>query len=173
MPELAADFVACARRKLADHAAQVIRCAGLLSDAEAWQRVNEHSHSVANLLLHLRGNVLMWIVDGLGGQRFDRDRPAEFAARGPAPVAPLVEQLQEALRRADEVLAGLGADALARNYTIQGYDVTGLAAVFHVVEHFAFHTGQIISMTKALRNCDLSLYDAQGRRIDARRTTVP
>lgn len=173
MPELAADFVAFARRKLADHAAQAVRCAGLLSDAEAWQRVNEHSHSVANLLLHLRGNVLMWIVDGVGGQRFDRDRPAEFAARGPAPVAPLVEQLQDALRRADEVLAGLGADALEHTYTIQGYDVTGLEAVFHVVEHFAFHTGQIISMTKALRNCDLSLYDAQGRRIDARRTAVP
>ncbi len=173
MPELTADFVAFARRKLADHAAQVVRCAGLLSDAEAWQRVNEHSNSVANLLLHLRGNVLMWIVDGLGGQPFDRDRPAEFAARGPAPLAPLVEQLQDALRRADEVLAGIDADALVSKYAIQGYDVTGLEAVFHVVEHFAFHTGQIISMTKALRNCDLSLYDAQGRRLDARRTAVP
>jgi uncharacterized damage-inducible protein DinB len=45
--------------------------------------------------------------------------------------------------------------------------VTGVATVFHVVEHFSFHTGQIVSMTKLFTGKDLSLYDAQGMRIAA------
>jgi len=39
-------------------------------------------------------------------------------------------------------------------------------AVFHAVEHFSFHTGQIIYATKALRDVDLSLYDSAGRKLD-------
>jgi hypothetical protein len=40
--------------------------------------------------------------------------------------------------------------------------VTILEAVFHVVEHFAMHTGQIISLTKMLTNRDLAFYDFSG-----------
>jgi hypothetical protein len=61
------------------------------------------------------------------------------------------------------VIERLDAAALERGYEIQGYQVTGVVAVFHVVEHFAGHAAQIVHITKALRDVDLSLYDAQGR----------
>ena len=46
-------------------------------------------------------------------------------------------------------------DSLAAKHTIQGLHVNGLEAVFHVVEHFSYHTGQIIYITKLKRAHDL------------------
>jgi uncharacterized damage-inducible protein DinB len=34
-----------------------------------------------------------------------------------------------------------------------------LDAIYHVVEHFSMHTGQIILLAKALTNSDLKFYD--------------
>ena len=53
------------------------------------------------------------------------------------------------------MLAGLSDDSLARKHTIQGLHVTGLEAVFHVSEHFSYHTGQIVYITKLKRSRDL------------------
>ena len=53
------------------------------------------------------------------------------------------------------MLRKLNAEALARTYSIQGFRVTGLRAVFTVAEHFSHHAGQIILMTKMLGGKDL------------------
>ena len=37
--------------------------------------------------------------------------------------------------------------------------MTLLAAVFHAVEHFSMHTGQVILLTKMLADEDLAFYD--------------
>ena len=59
------------------------------------------------------------------------------------------------MAEAGRVLAGLSARDLSRKLVIQGYRVTGFQAVFHVTEHFAYHTGQIIFVTKLKRGKDL------------------
>ena len=59
---------------------------------------------------------------------------------------------------ADEVLDSLDDEALMTRRTIQNYDVTVLEAVYHVVEHFGMHTGQIILLSKARIAEDLSLW---------------
>ncbi len=158
------EFCSSAVRKLEQDAAQIARCAGLLSLDELWSRPNEHCNSVANLVLHLTGNLRQWIVSGVGGEPFGRDRPAEFAARDARPADEILPPLLHTVRRAGEILAALSAEALGRRHAIQGYHVSAMQAVFHVVEHFSFHTGQIVHITKALKNVDLSLYDEQGRR---------
>lgn len=84
-----------------------------------------------------------------------RDRDSEFAERGPIARKVLVERLKRTVREACEVLDGLPEAALSRKFTIQGLHVTGLEAVAHVVEHFAYHTGQIIYITKLKRGFDL------------------
>jgi uncharacterized damage-inducible protein DinB len=165
--------IAYATSKIRDHVAQIRRCVGLLNDDQLWYRPNESSNSVANLLLHLRGNIAQWIIGGLGGKPCERDRPAEFAARGSISRTQLLGPLEETAGAAYEVLQALPADGLCREYLIQDYRVSGLAAVIHVVEHLAFHTGQVVTMTKWLVDVDLSLYDEQGRRRDGRRQDVP
>lgn len=168
MPEtqLWHDFLTASTAKLRSDMAQIIRCASMLSDAQAWSRPNEHCNSVANLILHLTGNISQWICAGLGGDAIARDRPAEFAAREVRPVRPLTESLQATIDRAIAVIGALDESTLARLHTIQKYEVAGLLAVFHVVEHFSFHTGQIIHITKTILDVDLSLYDPQGRPLD-------
>lgn len=170
---LANAFTEYAARKLEDHYAQIARCAGLLTDEQLWFRPNERSNSVANLLLHLRGNIRQWVLTGLAGQAIHRERQAEFDARGPMPRERVVGPLAEAVTAVCQVIRGLGAKELARARTIQEYRVTGIAAVMHVVEHFAFHTGQIVTTTKWLLNVDLSLYDEHGHRRDGRTDDVP
>src|SRR5262245_32113644 len=102
MPEsnAAAVFTGYAARKLEDHFAQIRRCAALLSDEQLWYRPNEHSNSVGNLLLHLNGNIRQWILGGVGGQTIQRNRQAEFDARGPMPrqhvLDPLVKTVDAA-----------------------------------------------------------------------------
>ena len=160
---LLTDFVTNAARKIDQDRRQIVRCANLLTESEAWSRPNERCNSVANQILHLTGNIRQWILGGLDGQAIERDRPAEFAARGPAPVLPIVRLFEEAVDAVTAVIAGLDGPQLTRNYRIQGYEVSGLIAVFHVAEHVSFHTGQIVHITKAIKAVDLSVYDAQGR----------
>lgn len=173
MESVAQQFTEFSATKLEESLANVRRCTALLDDAGVWWRPNEVSNSIGNLVLHLAGNVRQWVVAGLGGEPFDRDRPAEFAARETRPASEALDELTAVMTRAAAVIRGLEDAALVAEYEVQGYRVTGTAVVAHVVEHFSFHTGQIVSTAKLILNRDLSLYDAQGRRIDGERDGVP
>jgi uncharacterized damage-inducible protein DinB len=133
----------------------IVECLQQLSEDEIWWRPNPASNSAGNLVLHLCGNVRQWIISGLGGVEDRRERDREFAERGPLPRQALVTQLRRTVRDACRVLAKLSDDSLARKYDIQGYHASGMAAAYHVVEHFSYHTGQIIYITKLKRAQDL------------------
>jgi len=133
----------------------IVECLQQLSEEEIWWRPNSASNSAGNLILHLCGNVREWIISGLGGAEDKRERDREFAERGPIPRQALVTQLRRTIRDACRVIARLSDDSLSQKYTIQGYHVTGMDAAFHVAEHFGYHTGQIIYITKLKRAQDL------------------
>lgn len=133
----------------------IVKCLHQLSEEEIWWRPNPASNSAGNLALHLCGNVRQWIIAGLGGAQFKRERDREFAEQGPIPRQVLITQLRRTVRDACRALAKLSDDSLAQKYAIQGYHVTGLDAVFQVTEHFGYHTGQIIYITKLKRAQDL------------------
>ena len=59
---------------------------------------------------------------------------------------------------ATAVFSSLTKAELHTHYDIQGYHVTGLHAVYQVVEHFGLHYGQISYITKMLRDNDLGFY---------------
>ena len=87
-----------------------------------------------------------------------RDRDAEFDSRGPLPADALAARLGRVVREADAVLARVTPDGLRQRREIQGYDVSVLQAIYHAVEHFAEHTGQIIWVTKHLTGESLDFY---------------
>ena len=70
----------------------------------------------------------------------------------------LLEQLDKTLQEAVATLQSLEPDSLERACQIQTYEVTGLQAIFQVVEHFSYHTGQILFITKQLQDIDLGFY---------------
>lgn len=116
---------------------------------QLWQRAHAASNSPANLVLHLAGNVRQWIVSGVGGAPDVRQRDAEFAAREGADLETLLDTLDAACGDAVAVLNRLDAVALEETRTIQGRRTTVFAAIYHVVEHFSGHTGQLILLAKA------------------------
>jgi hypothetical protein len=70
----------------------------------------------------------------------------------------LLERLGATLGEGAEVLARLTEKDLVARYLIQGYNVSGLEAVYQVVEHFGMHYGQIAYIAKSLSGRDLGFY---------------
>jgi uncharacterized damage-inducible protein DinB len=156
-------FIAQAQNMLKqDYLPRIVTCLDGLSPQQIWWRPNPASNSVGNLVLHLSGNVRQWIISGLGGAADHRQRDTEFAEQGPMPRRVLISRLRKTVTEACRVLDRLTIDDLARAYTIQGFQVTGLEAVFHVTEHFSHHAGQIIQITKMLQGRDLEFTHLPG-----------
>ena len=141
-----------------DFLPKVERCLDRLTDEDVWWRPNGASNSIGNLMLHLSGNVTQWILGGVGGQARERHRQQEFDERTHIPAKDLLAKLRSVVEEAVEVIRGLDDKALLARHRIQDYDVTGLEAIYHVVEHFSMHTGQIILLTKARTGEDMNLW---------------
>jgi len=160
-------FLEFSRKKLLEQYWPRLRsCVEGLSDEQVWWRPNDASNSIGNLILHLNGNVRQWLVSSFKRADDLRDRPAEFRERRLIPASALLEKLGTTLKEASEVLASLSEADLLTTFQIQGYTVTGLYAVYQVVEHFGLHYGQIVYITKLLRGEDLRFYrelDTTGR----------
>jgi uncharacterized damage-inducible protein DinB len=152
-------FLEFSRHKLLDHYWTRLRaCVEPLSEEQVWWRPNEASNSIGNLILHLNGNVRQWLLDSFNGTSDERNRPAEFAATSGLTAAQLLERLSATMAEAEAVLVRLTEEELAAPYEIQGYHLTGLEAVYQVVEHFGLHFGQIAYITKSLSGRDLGFY---------------
>jgi hypothetical protein len=165
--ELTADFLAFSREKLLEQYWPRLRgCVESLTDEQVWWRPNEASNSIGNLILHLNGNVRQWIVSPFNKLEDKRDRPAEFSERRIIPASELLAKLSATMQEASEVLARITEADLQTSFQIQGYKVTGLRAIYQVVEHFAMHYGQIVFITKLVQEKDLGFYrelDKTGR----------
>ena len=129
-----------------------------LSQEQIWWRPNEASNSVGNLILHLNGNVWQWLVASFNRLTDERDRPAEFSATGDLSAADLLARLGQTMDEASKVLARLTEEDLLATWHIQGYSVSGLTAVYQVIEHFGLHYGQIVYITEMQEGRDLGFY---------------
>jgi hypothetical protein len=143
---------------VSEYLPKIERCLVRLTDEDVWSRPNEASNSIGNLLLHLRGNIVQWIIGGVAGRAYERHRQGEFDERTHIPSKELLARLRVAVEEADAIIRGLDAASLLINHRIQQYEVTALEAIYHVVEHFGMHTGQIILLTKARTGDDLRLW---------------
>jgi uncharacterized damage-inducible protein DinB len=160
MPDASRVFIEKSRNLLAsEYVPKIERCLDLLTDEDIWWRPNDASNSIGNLMLHLCGNVTMWIIGGVGKLPFDRNRQLEFDERREISSAELRGRLKSVVAQADDVLKEVDATELLSRRHIQGYDVTVLEAVYHVVEHFSMHTGQIILISKTRVGQDLKLWE--------------
>jgi len=161
--DIAAEFLAQSRRYLAsEYPAKIRHCLDVVPADAIWHRDHESSNSIGNLLLHLSGNIRQWIVSGVGGAPDARQRSAEFDARDGEDGAALMQRLLATVREADDVLASLDAKRLAESRMIQGRNVRVLDAVYHVVEHFLMHTGQIILLAKRFAPGRVQFYEDAG-----------
>lgn len=127
-----------------------------------WWRPNPMANSAGNLVLHLAGNVRQWVVSGIGGAPDTRQRDEEFASSGGWEPDALLSRLHDAVQAADQVLAHLDPQSLGNVRTIQGRATTVFSAIYHVVEHFGGHTGQIILLAKQFTPGAVRFYEDAG-----------
>ncbi|MBI1899222.1 MAG: DUF1572 family protein [Acidobacteria bacterium] len=151
-------FLQFSADKLRQLEARDRECLSRLTYEQAWARDADAQNAVGNLVLHLCGNLRQWIISAVGGKPDIRMRDREFAARGDIEVADLQERLRATVEEAAAVIESLPPERLAGKVRVQNYEVTVLEAIYHVVEHFAQHTGQIIFATKLHTRQDLGFY---------------
>lgn len=100
------------------------------------------------LATHLAGAGEYWVLHAAGGQPLDRDRPAEFRARGnleelKARYARLMEASAKVLRQLDEGELARLPD-LGETFAARGERPWTVAeCLMHAVEHTAVHVGHL------------------------------
>lgn len=151
-------FLDFSTKKLRQLAERIDTCLDRLDERQVWMREAETQNAVGNLVLHLCGNVGQWLLAGVGSEPDTRNRDAEFEARASVTIPELRSRLRTTIDEAAEVLAGVTADRLTQKVRIQAYEMSVLEAIYHVVEHFAQHTGQILFATKLFTREDLGFY---------------
>jgi uncharacterized damage-inducible protein DinB len=156
------DFLETSAKRMRAAHERIQVCLEKLDDEQIWLRTGDNANACGNLCLHLAGNVRQWILHGVGGQPDLRNRDAEFAARGGARMgmskADLAAQLRSTVEEACALIDALPDASLTEIRHPQSHTVTVLEAIYHVVEHFSLHTGQIIFLTKAVTGEDLGFY---------------
>ena len=132
--------------------AQVRECLAQLDDEQIWWRPNESSNSIGNLVIHLSGSLNHYLNRGIGGFEYDRDRAAEFAERRHIPKDELQAIFDDMVSKAEQTFDALTIDRLGdpspepKMYTLVVEDVIS------VMSHIANHTGQILWITKMLKD---------------------
>jgi uncharacterized damage-inducible protein DinB len=137
---------------------RIKKCLAELTEEEVWNRPNDNLSSIGNLTLHLIGNVTQYITHGIGGSADHRIRDEEFSTTVSYRKSQLILKLDSFEAEVRNALALFQPSDLDRHFLIQGFDLTGIGVLTHVVEHFSYHTGQITWYTKFLKNKDMGYY---------------
>lgn len=113
-------------------------------DASVWAIPEGISNSSGTLVLHLVGNMRMYVGRLIGGEDYERDRPREFSARD-LPRAELLRDIDLAIGAVDRAMPTLTADRLAAEFPtpIGAVKVNTQDFVAHVAVHLGYHLGQV------------------------------
>jgi uncharacterized damage-inducible protein DinB len=152
------DFIAQSISRFEENTPKIEKCLSELSEDELWRRPNASSNSAGNIILHLCGNITQYILSSLGNIEDKRERDKEFTSTRVLNKAELLEKLRSTIRGAVKIMQSLNDDDLLRRHSVQGYDLSAIGIIIHVVEHYSYHTGQIIYWTKLIKDKDLGFY---------------
>lgn len=144
--------------RINENTPKIIKCLNELNEEQIWQRPNETSNSMGNIILHLCGNIRQYIISALGGQPDIRERDQEFAAKDGYTKKELQDKLTATLEQAINIITQIDEPHLLKIFSVQGFNYTGTGIIIHVTEHYSHHTGQIIFWTKLLKGNDLGFY---------------
>jgi len=123
-----------------------------VGEEDLWRRLSPGTNSMGNLVLHLSGNLMNYIVSGVGGQPYERDRPREFEATM-VPRDELLKQFRAAVTAAVHVIEDVEQAVLEHPYC--GPEHAGednLTVMLRSVEHLGYHTGQLVLMASVVRS---------------------
>jgi uncharacterized damage-inducible protein DinB len=146
------------RRVLTESYGRIFKCLTFLDENDLWKSPNSNVPAVGNLILHLCGSGRQWILSGIGGGRDNRERGQEFLTHLNIKKSDLIFLLENLKVNMRQTLNEMEEVELNQDYIIQGFNETGFSIIIHVLEHFSYHTGQITTLTKILRNQKTDYY---------------
>jgi uncharacterized damage-inducible protein DinB len=130
-----------------------------ITEDELWLKPNESLNSIANLMLHLCGNITQYIISSLGEADDIRNRDLEFTTSKSGTKSEILKKLEETVNEAKRVIFDASINQLLEVRSVQGFSFSGVGVIIHAVEHYSYHTGQIAFWVKQLKNKDLGFYD--------------
>lgn len=146
------------RRVLEEGLSRIQKCLDLLTEEEVWNRPNQNTVSVGNLVLHLSGNVRQWIGSGIGDIPDERKRDSEFNTTAGVSKIVLYTEVEKTVLQALDILNKISIADLLETKEVQVYKESGLSIIIHVIEHFSYHVGQITYATKSIKDVDTKYY---------------
>ena len=159
-------FCASINEHLNTIAERLIICLDTVDDEKLWVDFTPNLSSPGNLVLHLTGNLNQYVLKGLGGQSFYRNRAKEFSDKPGSGREQLKKMFTATIRECCAVVDSLNEEQLCRIYKVQGFEYSGYGILIHVTEHLSHHTGQFTWFCKYLFTADIDFY--KGRDLDVR-----
>jgi uncharacterized damage-inducible protein DinB len=157
--EIKAEFINNSMYRMDESTRMIQICFKELSEEQVWKKPNANSNSIANLILHLCGNITQYIISSLGEVEDIREREKEFSSTSGLNKDQLLQKLMETVNTAKKVIFSAEFNKLLKKRPVQGFDFSGIGIIVHVVEHYSYHTGQIALLTKLWNDKDLGFYD--------------
>jgi hypothetical protein len=130
---------------------QIRACLDELNEEQIWWRPNETSNSIGNLVIHLSGSLSHYIVRGIGGIEYQRNRLAEFSERRQLPKEELLALFNGMMSQVTQALDAFDTSRFFEPTDEPNYNATKFNTIFNVAIHLATHTGQIVFITKMLK----------------------
>jgi uncharacterized damage-inducible protein DinB len=154
---IAEQFLEISASRLEVLSSRIDDCLGRLTHEQLWWRAADPQNSVANLVLHLCGNIKQFTA-ALTNSTYARDRDREFEARSGHAPDELRQLLKATVTAAATAFRNLPAARLPDVIHIQNNERQIMQTIYSTVDHFAQHTGQVIYATKLLAGQDLGYF---------------
>jgi uncharacterized damage-inducible protein DinB len=135
-------------RLVDDYPQQIGQCLEAITEDDLWWRPDEQSNALGNIMLHLIGSNRLYIGYGVGALAIERDRAAEFTARGNPGRPAVVSAWNETVQVIHDVFDGLTPSRLTEQTDRTGKMTTIASILLHASHHTAAHMGQVVWITK-------------------------
>jgi uncharacterized damage-inducible protein DinB len=135
-------------RMVDDYPSQIGQCLGVITDEDLWWRPDEKSNALGNIMLHLVGSNRLYVGYGVGARAIERDRAAEFSARGNPGREMVVNAWNETVHMMRQVFDALQPSQLMERTDRTGKMTTSGSILLHASHHTAAHMGQVVWITK-------------------------
>lgn len=143
-------YLRACQNQLDEGLTTIDHCLRQLNDQQLWWRPANEMNSIANLMLHLCGNLRQWLISGLSGEADYRRRQQEFDDRSGRSREELFQALKATIEEAQTQLQSQNAESLLRIRHVQQFDIDGFQTSFDSICHFRGHVQEIVHITRCL-----------------------
>lgn len=144
-------YQAATKSQLKNGLRKIQHCLQQLDSDQIWSRPDPKMNSIANLLLHLSGNVRQWLIAGLSNSVEDaRARQQEFDDRSGRSPELLFKDLESTVEEACGQIDCQTESSLLQQRLVQEFELNGFETIADSTVHFGGHVQEIVHMTRSI-----------------------